>query len=59
MQHKEKLQLAIFLSIMHGRSKIFQQSDSQLFYEQHTLLMVVIPQKETRNHLNKNIGSKS
>ena len=30
----------------HKWLKIFQQSDSQLFCEQHTLLMVVIPQNK-------------
>ena len=30
---------------MHELLKIFQQSDSQLFYKQHTLLIVTVPQK--------------
>ena len=36
----------MFLPTTHERLKIFQQLDSQLFYEQHTLLMVVIPQNK-------------
>ena len=36
----------MFLPITHERLKIFQQSDSQLLSEQHTLLMVVIPQNK-------------
>ena len=46
MQHKEKLQLADISFHNAWTIKIFQQSDSQLFYELHTLLMVVIPQNK-------------
>ena len=40
--HCEELQIADSSFKTHERLKIFRQSDSQLFYEKHSLLMVVI-----------------
>ena len=46
MHYKEKLQVADVSFYNTRMINIFQQSDSQLFYEQHTLLMAVIPQNK-------------
>ena len=46
MDYKDKLQIADISSKTHEQLKIFKQPDSQLFYEHHTLLMLVIPQNK-------------
>ena len=57
--HYEKLQIADTFFNTHEQLKIFQQPDSQLFYEPHSLLTVENITKYTEEHFNKNIGSKS
>ena len=44
--HYEKLQIADTSFKTHERLQIFEQPDSQLFYEQHLLLIVeIIPKR--------------
>ena len=57
--HYEELQIADTSFKTHEQLQIFKQPDSQLFYEQHSLLTVENITKYTEEHLNKNIGSGS
>ena len=57
--HYEKLQIADTSFKTHAQVQIFKQLDSQLFYEQHSLLTVENITKYTEEHSNKNIGSGS
>ena len=55
--HYEELQIADTSFKTHAQVQIFKQPDSQLFYEQHSLLTVENITKYTEEHFNKNIGS--
>ena len=57
--HCEELQIADTSFKTHEQLQIFKQPDSQLFYEQHSLLTVEKITKYTEQHFNKNIGSRS
>ena len=57
--HYEELQIADTSFKTHGQLQIFKQPDSQLFYEQHSLLTVENITKYTKENLNQNIGSGS
>ena len=47
--HYEKLEIADTSFKTHEQLKIFEQPDSQLFYEQHSLLIVENITKYTEN----------
>ena len=57
--HYQELQLADTPFKTNEQLQIFKQPDSQLFYEQHSLLIVENIIKYTEEHLNQNIGSGS
>ena len=48
--HYEELQIADTSFKKHERLQIFEQPDSQLFYEQHLLLTVEKHPKDTEEH---------
>ena len=51
--HYEKLQIDDTSFKIHEQLQIFKQPDSQLFYEQHSLLTVENIIKYTEEHLNQ------
>ena len=57
--HYEELQISDTSFKTHAQVQIFKQLDSQLFYEQHSLLTVENIIKYTEEHFNNNIGSRS
>ena len=57
--HYEKLEIADTSFKTHEQLKIYEQPDSQLFYEQHSLLIVENITKYTEEHSNRNIGSRN
>ena len=57
--HYEELQIADTSFKTHAQVQIFKQPDSQLLYEQHSLLTVENITKYTEEHSNRNIGSRN
>ena len=57
--HYEKLHIADTSFKTHEQLHFFKQPDSQLFYEQHSLLTMENIIKYTEEHFNKNIGPRS
>ena len=54
--HYEELQIVDTSFKTHAQVQIFKQPDSQLFYEQHSLLTVENITKYTEKYFNKKIG---